>query len=132
MPLERMKLYSSWRGIRRKATAGYAESLQLTRIETADNGLLADLADFRCFPSGENSLHFAINPRPSLGPANANTRGDALRGRSHASKASMTNPSLRRAEFPQPHGKAKSSQHPQSANTSMSLRITKLANAAEL
>ena len=37
--------------------AGDAEAFELARVETANDGLLADFADFGCFAGGEDTLH---------------------------------------------------------------------------
>ena len=45
-----------------EAGTGHAEALQLAVVETTDNGLLADLADFGGFAGRKNSFHAFIIP----------------------------------------------------------------------
>ncbi len=50
-----------------EAGAGHAEALQLAVVETADDGLLADLADLGGFAGRENGLHGFVHPLLALG-----------------------------------------------------------------
>src|SRR5262249_7931271 len=49
--------------------AGHPEALELTLVEAADDGVLADLADLRRLAGREYSLHALFHPSRALGPS---------------------------------------------------------------
>ena len=57
-----MNLYSASRGMRRNLRAGHAEALELSVVEAADDGLLADLADLGGLAGREHGLHAFVHP----------------------------------------------------------------------